>query len=250
MTDLNLDRDLRAFIDAANRELLGEHSPQRLHAKIDALTATVKNVSDNLAAHVQECHQKRRDDELTARSTNARLVGLEARRTPSVPPMRPELDSSHDHAEDAARAASLVLADKAKQTRGPNVDATPEEVAALVQPAIEQALREQKAVADQKRLEELEAADAAAKAEAKRIKDEADSAARTLKAQADEDKRKRRTQLYAVLVGALSAAVLGIVTTATTYASKLAETAAQQKAIGHAEGVAEVRSLVSTSQTR
>lgn len=141
----------------------------------------------------------------------------------AIPPMRQRFDSSHDHAEDAARQAG------AEASKSPNVNSSPDEVAAMIQPAIERALRDQKATENQKRLDDLAAADNEAKIEAKRIKD-----------RAAEDARKLKMRFYLILLGLFSAAGMALIG---VMANNAKERAAE-RAAGHADGIAELRSIV------
>lgn len=216
------------------------------------LARTMGVLSDRMTKHELECQEYRKQNDAKHTSIHYRIQNLEvarersirdamadaerqaqneAARAPSVPPPRPKLDSYPDDSEENARKAGVAVA------ASPKVHASPEEVAAMVQPMIEAATAKIKIEADRRteeafrdselaRLKAIDDATKASDADKKRIKDAADANA-----------RRNSQRWIAALVAIVTAAGLGVVSVATSYASKVAEA----KSAAHAEGALEER---------
>jgi hypothetical protein len=205
---------------------------------------------------------------------------IEARAT-SVPPMRDKLDSQHVVIEQARDETNQkvreLVREEARRTPGPVTMIDAEAATRIAtQAAVDVfgrmiAEREAKikddaeslrVAAELQRLADIDAANKAAaeaaahaedaaRTEAKRIKDEGDAKAKRLADQAREDARKNRQLFIGAVITIFTAAGLGVVGVAKTYAEKAAEQRAAAHAAGHAEAVAEFRSIVApTTSTR
>lgn len=209
---------------------------KKLHDESQETRRAVKTVADGLSAHEIECQKSKKVVSDTLAAMHHRIETLEAasfQRTAveqdkaraalivarassaaaakDPPPMRPEFDSSHDHSEEAARAAGILAAEN------PNVNLTADDMAKLVQPAIEQAFKERKAIENQKLADDIEAA--------------------KLESKKKWDKLKMQI-LGAVLVWTILG-ILGAVVAVFIVGAKIV--AARE--LGHAEAIAEVKSV-------
>jgi hypothetical protein len=158
-----LDRRLAHYLE------LQEKNP--LDKQIADLRAAVEHFGENLAAHIQECHDFRTADNNLARSTEARLVNLESggskgrKSTPPpppvsasiLPPMRSLEDSTHDLRIDVDTIKTATLEGARRE------DTTPDEE---VEKALDKIIERKK---NDARLAELEAKAAEGIAQAKAL---------------------------------------------------------------------------------
>jgi hypothetical protein len=211
---------------------------KKLHDEGQETRKAVKTVADGLSAHEIECLKSKEAISATLAAMHHRVETLEAASTRNAafeqekaraalmaarassaaaakdpPPMRPEFDSSHDHSEEAARAAGILA------SQSPKVDLSADEVAKLIQPAVEQAFKERKAVENQKIADDIEAA--------------------KLESKKKWDKLKMQI-LGAVLVWTILG-ILGAVVAVFVVGAKIV--AARE--LGHAEAIAEVKTVAS-----
>jgi hypothetical protein len=161
---------------------------------------------------------------------------IERAKVPSVPPMRPPLDSSHDAIEQAQRETEMRVKAEAARTPGPQVD--PEAASRIASEVFARKMAERedeiKARADADRLAALEAA------EAQRV-----SALKAVEDQRKEDTHKLRQKIIAAIAVWVVLGVLGTMAGLMWLGARVA--VARQ--MGHAEGVSEVRSIVTVEKS-
>lgn len=263
-------RDLRKERDSgfSNEAIL-----KQLQDQGEATRNALRTVADGLNRHEIECikqrelNQKREEDRkreheelksrvnILEREILKKRMDAEAALKANLPPMRPELDSSHDRIEEATLAAGRAA------SMSPKVNMSGPELAKLIEPAVKAAVEAEKQAERMKALEALErqqleaAAEAkrikeAAEGEAKRLKAESDARAKKLQDQADEDARvaranvlKVRTRFMLAMIALLSAAGMALITVMTNAANERTKAIAQAHAEGHSEAVAEVRAI-------
>ena len=131
---------------------------------------------------------------------------------PPVPPMRPPLDSAHTVVERGSEKLERKLTEKANETIGPTLEATPAQIRDWAKDAFAEEVAASKAEERRQKLEEFEAIE-------KRSKD---------------DRHKLKMKFFGALVAAVAAGLVGIVTAMATYGAQ----AVKARELGRAEGAA------------
>lgn len=173
MTDTDLDKRLRGYLDRQDEERDAGHTLESLHR-------AVSTVATGLSDHMIECEKYRREARAASDSTHLRLVNLEARKvTSSTPPAARDRETSSHDLEQFAEEIKKAAIEGFKRP-----DTTPEA-------KVQEVVAEELARKDQQREFEQLKADAKARQEA-----------------AAESKKTRSKILLAVTLTALSSPLL------------------------------------------
>ena len=154
-------------------------------------------------------------------------------RTSSIPPMRPPLDSSSHIIEQAKHETEMLVKEEARRTPGPLVD--PDAATRIAADVFAKKMAEReseiKARADADRLAALEQAEIDRKA-----------AVADAQKQRKDDAHKLKMKFLGALVAAIAAGIVGTVSALATVGASAVKAREQ----GHAEGIAEIRSVITT----
>jgi hypothetical protein len=230
--NMGIDPTLREVLEHNRVEAISRHEAlckevRELRTEVEKITIQMLKSGANSATVLAACHETMGYCKSIADQCLRQFGG--ATKVPSVPPMRDPMASVVELREDMQKDVKKKLQEVARTTLGPKVDATPDQLTAVLVPMFEQYLTQReealrvranmerlaaidKAAADAKEQAEKSAAEAKAQAEksAARAKEQAEAEVRHARAEREKFKKK-------LLYGSVVAFVTAVAAAAGTY---------------------------------